>query len=78
LLDLEESVHEGTPIDEAVAGSAEDAKDVEEDWEVLARQLPARDGTGVDASKQLGNRLFDLQYTWADKIGTYPNLQPDW
>jgi hypothetical protein len=77
LPDPEESVHKDIPADEAVSGSVEDAEGVEEDWEVLARQLPVRDGTGVGASEQPGKRPFDLQYTWADKISTHPDLRTD-
>jgi ATP-dependent DNA helicase PIF1 len=70
----EPSVHEGTPDD----ADGDDADSVEEDWELLARQLPARDGTGVNTSEQLGKRAFDLQYAWDDKIGTHPDLTADW
>jgi ATP-dependent DNA helicase PIF1 len=69
----EPSVHEGTPDD----ADGDDADSVKEDWELLARQLPARDGTGVDTSEQLGKRAFDLQYAWDDKIGTHPDLTAD-
>jgi hypothetical protein len=67
------SVHEGT-LDDA---DGDDVDSVEEDWEVLAHQLPARDGTGVDTSAQLGKRAFDLQYAWDDKIRTHLDLTAD-
>jgi hypothetical protein len=70
----ESTMHEGTPEDDGSEG----ASDVDEDWEVLARQLPARDGAGLDTSQQLGKRPFDLQFSWDDKIGTHPNLDTTW